>query len=109
MEALTDIFPTILERMVPHLHVHIAQALNPRFAFLGPEILTKSDQYYTRCEVQRLDEVIIWQLEVFNKVLQHSQSLGRKPDKTITYTLKKKICWGKFFWEKDVLQYTIPL
>lgn len=74
MEALIDIYPTILDRMVPHLYMHIAQGQSPCFAFLGPEILTKSDQYYISCEIKSLDEGMSWQLEVFNRVLQHSQS-----------------------------------
>lgn len=60
MEELTDKFLIILHRMVPRLYGHIAQGQSTFFAFLGPGILTKSDQYYNSCELQSLDEVMIW-------------------------------------------------
>lgn len=93
MEAVIDIFPSVLDRTVPPVYVCTAQGQSPCLAFLGPKlltvscvsnpkILTKSKQYCTSCEPQRLDEVMIWQHEVFTKVLQHNQSWGRKLGET---------------------------
>lgn len=94
MEALTDISPTVLDRMVPHVYV---------LCISWPWNLNKVRPILHQLwapEAAWSHDLATWSI---NKVLQHSQSWGRKPDKTVTYTLKNMICWGKFSWEKGVL------